>query len=196
MQSWKQNETEAQKEAEAKPVHLDDSCSSSPTLVSSFKGPIHTGQALDGEVALAQESSVTLPASAPSGSGGPGDRYLRRIPPPRPATFRPRVERLLLLSALSPLLLPLGASPRAIPPSAQAAAAGNKLAAGRRGRARAREGEDGRPRACCVSAACRPCARVHGSGQRAGSGARGKVAPRALAGGRAGGRGWGRAGPP
>lgn len=134
-----------------------------------------------------------LPASAPSGSAAAGTvsraASRRRARP----LFRPRVERLLLLSSLSPLLLPPGASPRAILPprrprrrgtNLRRAGAGCGAGTGRRGRAAA-----GRLRVGCVSAV-RACARERAL--RAGSGARGKVAPRALA----GGRGWGRAGLP
>lgn len=107
----------------------------------------------------------------------------------------------MLLSALSPLLPPLGASPRAILPPRRPRRRGTNLrrAGGRAGRrglrgGQARAGEDGRPRAGCVSAACRPCARVRGSGRCApGRAPAVKLRP---ARSRAGGRGWGRAGPP
>lgn len=51
--------------------------------------------------------------------------------------------------------------------SLRAGRGGGEQTCGGRARAaeRARAGEDGRPRAGCVSAACRPCARVRGSGR-------------------------------
>lgn len=131
-----------------------------------------------------------LPASAPSGSRGRRGPLAAPHPAAAPGHFSARGWSGCcffphFLHSCRP-----SAPPRARS-SLRAGRGGGEQTCGGRARAaeRARAGEDGRPRAGCVSAV-RACARERAL--RVGSGARGKVAPRALA----GGQGWGRAGPP
>lgn len=155
--SRKQNETEAQTDAEAKPLD----CSGAPDL--------HLGS-----------------ASAPSGSGGRRGPLAAPHPAAAPGHFSARGWSGCcffphFLHSCCP-----SAPPRARS-SLRAGRGGGEQTCGGRARTagRARAGEDGRSRASCVSAACRPCARVRGSGRCApGRAPAGKLRPaRSRAGG-------------
>lgn len=107
-----------------------------------------------------------LPASAPSGSRGRRGPLAAPHPAAAPGHFSARGWSGCcffphFLHSCRP-----SAPPRARS-SLRAGLGGGEQTCGGRARAaeRARAGEDGRPRAGCVSAACRPCARVRGSGR-------------------------------
>lgn len=127
-----------------------------------------------------------LPASAPSGSGGRRGPLAAPHPAAAPGHFSARGWSGCcffphFLHSCCP-----SAPPRARS-SLRAGRGGGEQTCGGRARTagRARAGEDGRSRASCVSAACRPCARVRGSGRCApGRAPAGKLRPaRSRAGG-------------